>query len=181
MERKPNLILGLKLWLNILFSILASNIILICFSAMLFDTAGIVILQILCLLVLTAAVYSHLWQVGAKDINYIKCCVIKDDKLTGLKIGAVGCTVIYIIDILLVVAKMLNNQLIYKIYGLLTNEFIALVKLLPANASDLTWGSIALMLLAPLYVVAVGVIAYCLGRKRVSLISKLVYKNKKAK
>lgn len=179
MERKSNLILGLRLWLNIVISIIFSNIILLCFSAMLFDMAGIIILQVLCLLVLTVAVYSLLWQIGAKDVNYIKCGVIKDDKLTGLKIGAIGCIIIYIIDILLVVAKALNNQLLFKIYGLLTNEFVVFVKLLPASVAELTWGNIALMLPLPLYVVAVAVIGYYLGRKRISLISKLVYKNNK--
>ena len=61
--------------------------------------------QIFCLLILISFIYPNLWQLGTKDSNLVKFKHEKEDRLKGVKVGAVSVIPLYLGLIALAVFK----------------------------------------------------------------------------
>ena len=132
------------------------------------------------LLMLIAAIYPSLWQLGAEDSKFTST---KADRLKGVKIGLVS----QIPDFLLwcavaVLALGAGSATPVTTYRLLHCQYYALVQCILGSAQtlhDLSAARVAALLLPLMIVPLVAGIAYVLGGKRLSVGEKLLYKNGK--
>lgn len=180
MNRKSNLRHGLSLMLSILFADILSIFVFISFASLLPNAFGTVLVQILNLLILISIVYLPVWTVAEKDINYVLTGKIAYDRYSGLKIGLIGMTVLYLPYILLFLGKATNNQFLYAIFQIASSPFYGFIRiLLPNTIENVNWVPMIVTLIYPLIIPLITSIAYYLGYKRISLTGKLVYKKKK--
>lgn len=143
-------------------------------------TLGIVLIQALTLLFLFGFVYAQAWQIGEKDINYANTGHIVYDPLSGLKIGLIGMAVFLVPFILMLVGIALQNQLFIAAFRLIDAVFYGFyTALLPVKVESYTVLHVLLSMLPPLVVPAASALGYFMGHRRISLLSRLVYKKKK--
>ncbi len=180
MFRKSNLRHALSLMLSILLSDVVSIIVFFSLAGVLNNTLGFVLIQVVNLLVLIGLIYLPLWTVGEKDINYVRTGKIPYDKYSGLKIGLIAMIAFYLPYVLLIVGKILENQVLVAAFRIITAPFFGFMQLiLPVEVQNIQWWQIVLTFVLPLVVPAVTSAAYYLGYRRISLTGKLVYKKKK--
>lgn len=180
MNRKSNLRHGLSLMLSILFADILSIFVFISLASVLPNVFGTVLIQILNLLILLSLVYLPVWTVGEKDINYVLTGKITYDRYSGLKIGLIGMTVLYLPYILLFLSKINNDQFLYAIFQVVSSPFYGFIRmLLPITIKDVNWLPMFVTLIYPLIISLITSVAYHFGYKRVSLTGKLIYKKKK--
>ncbi len=138
--------------------------------------------QIFCLLILISFIYPNLWQLGTKDSNLVKFKHEKEDRLKGVKIGAVSVIPLYLGLIALAVFKagafVKFPVALYKTVHASFYSFIQLISGGAATVADLSVPRIILLFLLPLVIVAVSGGAYILGYNNYSLGEKLIYKKK---
>ena len=180
MNRKSNLRLSVSLIGSIVTACIFSVIVLATLTGILQHNAGVALVQVITLLVLYLFVYMRLWNVGEKDINYVQTGHIAFDCYSGLKIGLIGMTVLYLPVALLIIGMVQQNQMFIGIFRILSAVFFGFHSLfLPEKVQDFTVIHVLLTLLPPLVVPAISMLAYYLGNHRISLLAHLVYKKKK--
>ncbi len=180
MYRKSNLRHALSLMLSILLSDVISIIVFFSLAGVLNNTFGFILIQVINLLLLVGLIYLPLWTVGEKDINYVRTGKISYDKYSGLKIGLIAMTVFYLPYVLLIIGKILENQVLVAAFRIITAPFFGFMQLmLPVEVQNIMWWHILFTLVLPLIVPAITSTAYYFGYRRISLTGKLVYKKKK--
>ncbi|MEE1239058.1 MAG: hypothetical protein UHO61_03945 [Acutalibacteraceae bacterium] len=142
----------------------------------------LILTQVLCLLILMGFIYSDLWKNGTGDSNLVKFEHKKEDKLKGVKIGALATIPNYLFLIYLVIAKLgLSPDFSLVLYKFLNSSVYSFVELIFGKAitvSQLAVWQFVLLFLLPLLIPAIAGVSYILGYKNISISEKLVYKNK---
>lgn len=133
--------------------------------------------QLLCVSVMVAFIYNNLWRIGSKDNNDVRFKHKKEDKLSGLKIGAIAS----IPSVILFIVALFYKKFQIVLFAIL-NSF-AYEYIFAVSGSVRFFGDISFLqgvLLAILLVITplVAWFAYNLGYKSISLGELLVYKKK---
>lgn len=141
-----------------------------------------VICSILTLLLLAAFPYSVMWTQGDKDNNSVHFGHMAEDKLRGLKVGALATIPSAITYILLIFSKlgvMLPNY--YVFYRLMNVPFMPIFDRLTGGTAMMTaeipWGAIVAMLMTVVFVPLLAHVGYWLGYKEISLVERFIYVN----
>ncbi len=180
MNRRSNLRLGFAMMGSVVGACFFSIIPLLALTKVLQHNWGIALVQLLNLLLLIWFVYLPLWRIGEKDINYVNTGHIKYDCYSGLKIGLIAMSVMYLPLILLIIGMIQKNQIFIAVYRIVNAVFFGIHSLfLPVMVEDFKIAHVLLTLIPPLLVPAISSLAYFLGYRRISLFTKLVYKTKK--
>lgn len=150
------------------------------------ETALNVISQILMLLLLVSLPYSKLWMLGDRDSNAVQFGHMAEDKLRGLKIGAMAGVPYFILYILLFLSKLgllfPNFIFVYRLTNLtFLPTFNELIGASVRTTVDVSWFAMFILLLTVLVVPFVCWLAYLLGYKHISLSEKFIYVNPKKK
>lgn len=142
-----------------------------------------VIAQICITVMMCVFVYNNLWNLGFKDNNLVKIGEKAEDKLKGLKIGALAAVPSVILLIVLVIGKnTFAKTFTTATFSLLNPHLNRAVYLIAgsngAYFKDLVlWQIVAifgLLLIIPI----VAYLSYLLGYKSILVSEKLVYKKK---
>lgn len=148
------------------------------------DIVGDIIAQVFMLTLFLSFPYSILWEQGDKDANYVKFGHIEEDKLRGLKIGAIAALPSLIPFVFLVLSKLaVIPQKYFLLYRVLNLTFWPLINLMvggAANAlvpSNYSWPVIIALLLVQGLLPLIAHVAYLLGYNHISLSEKLIYKS----
>ncbi len=182
MNRKSNLRLSVSLMGSIVIASIFSVIVLATLTGLLQYGAGVALVQAINLLVLYVFVYLQMWHVGERDINYVQTGHIKADRYSGLKIGLIAMTVLYLPVVLIIIGMIQQNQILIAVFRLICAVFYGFHSLLlPVMVENFTVLNVLLVLIPPLVVPAISLLAYYLGNHRISLLTHLIYKNKKKK
>ena len=128
--------------------------------------------------------YSALWTQGDKDANHVQFGHMERDNLRGLKIGAIASLPSLISFALLVMCKLsiLGNGALV-IYKFANTTFWPLLNLLASdmalsnNIENVSYLTVAIMLLVQVLPALICHISYTLGYKHISISEKLIYKN----
>lgn len=136
-----------------------------------------IVTQIIAILLMTGFIYPNLWSLGAKDSNLVRFKHKKEDKLRGLKIGAVATIPPLVLMLVIFVfgRKLFNVAL----FSLLFANFYSLIGVIAGSAymlSELAVWQMVLMVLLLAIVPLISFGAYLLGYKDISLGEKIVYK-----
>lgn len=138
--------------------------------------------QIFCLLITLSFVYPKLWSIGTADSNLVRFKHKSEDKLKGLKIGAVAVIPQYIVLLCFIAAKAgLYPKLPAVLLKFINPSFWSLIQLIigkAASVNELSVISLVLLCLLPLIIPAVACGSYLLGYKNISIGEKIVYKKK---
>ena len=144
-----------KLWMNILTSVLMLSI-------------------------LATFPYDHMWQLGSRDDNLVKCGRKAADPLRGVKIGLMADIPYAILFALLILAKfgwMLPGYL--TVYRLCNLPFLPYINVwMGTVATETSFLSLFAIAATLLYVPAVCGVSYWLGVKQFSIHERLTYKKK---
>ena len=138
------------------------------------------LIQILCVILFLAFPYSHLWYTGAHDRNAVQFGHMAEDKLRGLKVGALASIPAALMWLLLAVGKLSGGLAGFvKIYRWFNVCFWPYMKIfIPAEVMDpaaVSWGGVAGMLPVLISLPAIAWLGYLLGYSEFSLRDKLVY------
>lgn len=144
-----------------------------------------IISQIVCLVLTTIFLYSVCWSYGFSDRNKVHFNRIKEDKLSGAKIG-LAATGLHFIVLLVYIIFALGvypncSLLIYKLFNASFIPALTVIFGDAATAGEATtvgYLFAALLLLIPSVITG---ISYLLGYKDISITEKLIYKNNKKK
>lgn len=170
---------------------------------------GILVTELICLIITGATLYAQSWSMGDKDANYIQFGRMVYDPVKPVKIGLLAIAPGLVSDILLIVSKISGAFDFLWIYRLMNAPLWPLINLIhPYSifpqaateetvimqgtqyeeviaASDATpgcgWGKLILMILLPIIYMLFIYAGYELGRRRISIGSKLVYENEDSK
>lgn len=129
------------------------------------------------------------WKLGNGDLNRVKFGRIKEDKLRGLKAGLIASVPIFIMNLLLILAKaelfpnfyvaykLLNSHL-FNIIGFIDGTFLGVKN--TAYLQYVSWASIIVTcvlstIITPLFCH----INYMLGYKDIILSDRIIYKKQK--
>ncbi len=180
MNRKSNIGLSISLAGSIIAAGALSILVFMSFAGLAGSTWGIVLVQVLNLFILFGLIYLNLWLVGEKDINYVKTGFITYDSFTGLKIGLYAMPVMWLPNILMIVAMFTRNQLLLAAYRIASAVFYGIDSLvIPIQVAELNWLHVLFAFIPPLLVPAFSSLAYFMGYRRLSILGKLMYKKKK--
>lgn len=146
------------------------------------NTVFLTVTQIFCLLITLSFVYPKLWSIGTTDSNLVRFKHKSEDKLKGLKIGAVSVIPQYIVLLCFIAAKAgLYPKMPAVLLKLVNPSFWSLIQLVIGSAAtvgELSVIRLVLLCLLPLIIPAVACGAYILGYKNISIGEKIVYKKK---
>ena len=141
-----------------------------------------VICSILTLLLLAAFPYSVMWTQGDKDNNSVHFGHMAEDKLRGLKVGALAAipsAAAYILLILSKLGVLLPNY--YAFYRFMNVPFMPILDRLTGGTAlmtaEISWGAIAAMLMTVVFVPLLAHVGYWLGYKEISLVERFIYVN----
>lgn len=141
-----------------------------------------VICSILTLLLLAAFPYSVMWTQGDKDNNSVHFGHMAEDKLRGLKVGALAAIPsagAYILLILSKLGVLLPNY--YAFYRFMNVPFMPILDRLTGGTAlmtaEISWGAIAAMLMTVVFVPLLAHVGYWLGYKEISLVERFIYVN----
>lgn len=138
-----------------------------------------IVTQVFTIMLLSAFVYPRMWDIGAKDSNAVHFGRKSEDKLYGLKIGALAMIPNVIIWAVLMIA---GGKLPISIYALSNAGLYSLIMAVSGGIvkiAALSFGKKLLVLLLSVIIPALAELAYYLGYKDISISEKLIYKNKK--
>lgn len=172
-------------------------------------TWGILLTGIICLLVTGGTLYAQSWGMGDKDANLIQFGRTTYDPYKPLKMGLLALAPGLVSDVLLLFSKItglfdflwlfrLMNGPVWPLINLIHPYSVAPQEAMPemvimegtqyeevieatAATPGCSWPKIILMILLPLLYIVFIWIGYELGRRRISLGTRLVYENKNAK
>ncbi len=134
--------------------------------------------QIFCLIMMISFIYNQLWQLGSKESNLVKFKSLKEDKLKGLKIGAIASAPSVIFLIFSVISKKVNIAL----FAFLNAYLYDLISLIANGAKS--FGALDIWQILLLFVIllifpATAYGSYLLGYKQFSISEKIIYKKNK--
>ena len=141
--------------------------------------AFLLVSQAINLVLLITIIYGNVWQMANNDSNMIRYKHKEEDKLKGLKIGALAVSP-YIL-LLLVLSFTKFNVGLFKV---INSAFYGFIDLICSNAltfDNLSIFKIILIFLMLLIVPIVTHIIYMLGYKDISIGDKILYNHYKKK
>lgn len=141
------------------------------------------VLSSVCMLLLLAAFpYSIVWTKGDRDKNNVNFGHMQEDKLRGLKVGAIAgipSALLYVVLLLSKCGVFWPNYIV--VYRLLNLPFLPIINAMTGLAVSVTakasWLAVLGMLITVLYVPLVCHFGYVLGYKQIALAEKFVYVN----
>lgn len=141
-----------------------------------------VVCSILTLLLLAAFPYSVMWTQGDKDNNSVHFGHMAEDKLRGLKVGALAAIPSAIAYVLLILSKLgVLRPDYYMAYRLINMPFMLILDRLTGGTSlmtsEISWGAIVAMLMTVVFVPLLAHVGYWLGYKEISLVERFIYVN----
>ncbi|MBR6510322.1 MAG: hypothetical protein IKT38_06930 [Clostridia bacterium] len=147
------------------------------------DTAVLLTIQLLCLILTASLLYPEIWHFGFKNLNAVSFKREKEDKLKGLKIGlfAIIPAVIALLFIFITKDNILKGFPIayYRLANAFSYGFSGLIcgDLIYANELNILQylGMLSLQAIIPI----ITTFAYLLGYKNISISEKLIYKKNK--
>ncbi len=135
-----------------------------------------------CLLIMMGIfIYNFLWKLGFKDNNSVRLGLVKEDKLKGLKIGAISTVPPIILLTVLAIGKAsFAKGFSFALYGLL-NSHIYYAVMLIAGGNPGVFGSLHIWQIICyygllLFVPIIAAVSYLLGYKSIIISEKLIYK-----
>ncbi len=126
---------------------------------------------------LTAFIYSKLWELGTRDSNAVHFGRKKKNTFRGLKIGLLGMLPFFLILILFFIFDGLTGGF----YAIINANFYAINRAITGVGAfgDVSVARRLSLILPLLFAPLIGQLAYFLGCKNISIDEKLIYKNKK--
>ena len=129
-----------------------------------------------------ALIYSKLWERGDRDANSVNFGRMEEDKLRGLRIGLIAAVPSIVFYLLLVVSKLgLITEKYFFIYRFLNLTFMPVMSALTGKAglvsTNVSWLSLAAILLTVATLPLISHAAYLLGYNHISLSEKIIYVN----
>ncbi len=184
--RKSDFRLALSTFGTILISILISFVVVFVTAPVLDKVWGCVVAEIAILFIFLSMMYSPLWYEGDRDKNLVQFGHIKEDKLRGLRVGLLLMIPFLLSNILMVMAKceVFISSAYWAVYKIINIYVWPLSNLLAPqifDAPDVPWSTIGICASIMLIIPLTTTVAYLLGYYRVSVSSKLIYKNGKDK
>ncbi len=141
--------------------------------------------QICLLFMMGVFVYNDMWTVGFKDSNMVRIKAKIEDKLKGLKIGAIVTVPSLVLLTVLVVGKMTFAKdisvALYAFFNAHLYEAIILLTNGGGRFSELAVWQILVFYALLSIIPIIAHIAYTLGYKSILVSEKLIYKNKQEK
>ncbi len=137
--------------------------------------------MVLMLTLLAAFPYSILWAQGDRDKNSVQFGHMQEDKLRGLKVGALSAipaAVSYVVLLLSKLGVFLPGYI--AAYRFMNVPFLPLINRMvsvSATTPEVSWPVILALLMAVVFVPLVCWAAYALGYKQISITEKLIYVN----
>ena len=151
------------------------------FSSFFQSTLGTIVIQAVFLLIYGAFGYSVLWRRGDADSNLCQFGHIEKDLSKGFRVGLLGYLPYLVLDLALLLSKtgLIPNWL--WIYKILNTPYIAILNLFlsTGDIANHSYGDVALAIVLHWVVIALAGVAYMIGFHRVSLLEKMVYREKK--
>lgn len=148
-----------------------------------------IIMGLISVLIYFFIISGPTWKLGNGDLNKVKYKKMEEDKLRGLKIGLIASIPIFVMNLLLLLAKAelfpnfyvaykLLNSPLFNILGIIDGTFLGVEN--TAYLSYVSWGSIiAECILTSVITPLFCHINYTLGYKDIILSDKIIYKNQK--
>ena len=200
--------LALQTFINLVICTVISVIIVVSLSSLMGSVWGKLVVEAVCLIITLPIIYGYMWGQGDRDANFVQFGRMQPDMWKGLRAGllAIIPTVLTCIPLALSMMRVLGFDFMpfYRLINAPMWGFINLIKPLggaiphaateeiPATdttpaieampATDgLSWGAFVLIALLPLLYVICTTVGYYMGTRRISVLSKLVYKDDKKK
>lgn len=144
------------------------------------ETIGLgIVYQIFALVILITFIYTYLWQLGTKDSNFVHYNHKKEDKLKGLKMGAIAIIPSVLFLSFLVITKNTASQgfpvALYRFFNSYAYTFVEWVTSGAMKFNQLGIGNIVLLYIIQLIVPVIAFISYLLGYKNIMLSEKILY------
>lgn len=199
--------LALQTFLNLVIATVIAVILVLTLSALMTSLWGKLVVEAVCLVITLPIVYGYLWGQGDRDANFVQFGRMAADPWKGLRASVIGVipTVLTCVPLALSKVKVIPFDFmpIYRILNAPMWGFINLIhaggaiahaatEAIPATdtmpaidampaTEALSWGGFVILALLPLIYVIIGTVGYYMGTRRISVMSKLVYKDDKKK
>lgn len=200
--------LALQTFINLVIATIISVILVLSLSSLMGSVWGKLVVEAVCLAITLPMVYGYMWGQGDRDANFVQFGRMEADPWKGLRAGALGVipTLLTCIPLALSMTRVIGFDFmpVYRILNAPLWGFINLIhplggaiphaatEAIPATDSmpaidampatdGLSWGAFALIAVLPLLYVVFSAVGYYMGTKRISVMSKLVYKDEKEK
>ncbi len=167
---------------GIIFMALLSAVITFSLGGMLGFVWGQVLIQTICLLIWLGTIYGVMWTQGDRERNFVQFGRMEPDLLWGLKVGLMACVLPVLTGIIPILCKAQVVPDIIFVYKLLNPHLLVLINCLLSPdiyTYESSWWQVLAVNLYQLLIPAASAAGYLLGYNRISLMEKLVYKNKK--
>ena len=145
----------------------------------------LIVTQCFSLVLLIAFIYPKFWNMGTQDCNLVHFKHKKEDKLKGLKAGAISIIPAVLLLIFLFVAKSgITADFPVVLYKFMNSSVYSFIHVAAGNAvkfGELSILSFVIFLVLLFIIPATSWVAYLLGYKNISLGEKFIYKKNKTK
>ena len=139
-----------------------------------------IISELFLIILLLVMPYSILWSQGDKDCNSVHFGHMDEDKLRGLKVGAVAGIPSYIAYIILLLSKLgLFLPHYFTAYRFLNISYLPLINLIIGSGvsatMDVSWINLFILFIILAIFPFVCHLSYVLGYKQISISEKIIY------
>lgn len=142
-----------------------------------------IVYQIFALIILITFIYTYLWQLGTKDSNFVHYNHKKEDKLKGLKMGAIAIIPsVLFLSFFVITKNGLSQNFPIAIYRFINSYAYSFIEWSTNSAmtfKQLGIGNIVLLYIIQLIVPITAFVSYLLGYKNIMLSEKILYIKKK--
>ncbi|MBQ4051954.1 MAG: hypothetical protein IJD13_10015 [Oscillospiraceae bacterium] len=191
--------LTLELWKYLIFSGLATVLIIIVTSGLMTSSRlALGAIGAVCVIFAGVVLYANTWTYGDRDANFVQFGRCKRDPLKGVKLGCLVSLPTFLLNIPLALSKAeilpFDFLPVYRFlaaplwplinmihpYGAVAHEATEATELLEAFPATpaMEWGQFGLIVLLPLIYVFFCWLGYEMGYRRISLGFRLVYGKK---
>ena len=166
-----------------LVTLLLCNFVCISFAGFMGSASGLAAIESILLLIYFGIVYSSLWNQGREDKNLANFGHIVLDRWRGIKIGLLANLPFLVMGGLLILSRFGLFWNFVFLYKIVNAQFWPLINLFRStlDVMDFAVWQVVVIALLPLLTAAVSQLGYLLGIKDVSILQKLIYRDKKDK